>query len=65
MARKQCQVCGQPATVPVEADLNGRHSTMLLCDDHYPAMRAPAKAHRFAAGSLVRFAQQPVGLPRQ
>lgn len=35
MARKQCQVCGQPATVRVEANLNGRHSTMLLCDDHY------------------------------
>ncbi|MRL75700.1 AAA family ATPase, partial [Klebsiella pneumoniae] len=35
MARKQCQVCGQPATVRVEASLNGRHSTMLLCDDHY------------------------------
>lgn len=32
---KQCQVCGQPATVRVEANLNGRHSTMLLCDDHY------------------------------
>ena len=28
-------VCGQPATVRVEANLNGRHSTMLLCDDHY------------------------------
>ncbi len=26
---------GQPATVRVEANLNGRHSTMLLCDDHY------------------------------
>lgn len=35
MARKQCEVCGQPATVRVEANLNGRHSTMLLCDDHY------------------------------
>ena len=35
MARKQCQVCGQPATVRVEANLNGRNSTMLLCDDHY------------------------------
>ncbi len=35
MARKQCQVCGQPATVRVETNLNGRHSTMLLCDDHY------------------------------
>lgn len=35
MARKQCQVCGQSATVRVEANLNGRHSTMLLCDDHY------------------------------
>ncbi len=35
MDRKQCQVCGQPATVRVEANLNGRHSTMLLCDDHY------------------------------
>ncbi|MEK5760510.1 hypothetical protein V3527_18020, partial [Acinetobacter variabilis] len=35
MARKQCQVCSQPATVRVEANLNGRHSTMLLCDDHY------------------------------
>lgn len=35
MARKQCQVCGQPATVRVEANLNGSHSTMLLCDDHY------------------------------
>src|SRR5690606_36759930 len=35
MARKQCQVCGQPATVRVEANLNGRHSTKLLCDDHY------------------------------
>ncbi|WP_147653980.1 heat shock survival AAA family ATPase ClpK [Vulcaniibacterium gelatinicum] len=35
MVRKQCQVCGQPATVRVEANLNGRHSTMLLCDDHY------------------------------
>ena len=35
MPRKQCQVCGQPATVRVEASLNGRHSTMLLCDDHY------------------------------
>ncbi len=31
MARKQCQVCGQPATVRVEANLNGRHSTMLPC----------------------------------
>ncbi|MGK4707114.1 hypothetical protein [Pseudomonas aeruginosa] len=30
MARKQCQVCGQPATVRVEANLNGRHSTMLV-----------------------------------
>jgi len=31
-----------------------------------PAISAPAKAHRFAAGSLVRFAQRPVrGLPRQ
>ncbi len=29
------RVCGQPATVRVEANLNGRHSTMLLCDDHY------------------------------
>jgi ATP-dependent Clp protease ATP-binding subunit ClpC len=63
MARKQCQVCGQPATVRVEANLNGRNSTMLLCDDHY---RQLAKAHRFAAGSLVRLAQRPVrGLPRQ
>ncbi len=35
MDRKQCQVCSQPATVRVEANLNGRHSTMLLCDDHY------------------------------
>ncbi|NNB27948.1 ATP-dependent Clp protease ATP-binding subunit, partial [Pseudomonas saxonica] len=35
MTRKQCQVCGQPATVRVEANLDGRHSTMLLCDDHY------------------------------
>jgi len=35
MARKQCQICGQPATARVEANLNGRHSTMLLCDDHY------------------------------
>ncbi|MFN3377432.1 MAG: Clp protease N-terminal domain-containing protein, partial [Burkholderiaceae bacterium] len=35
MARKNCQVCGQPATVRVEANVNGRHSTMLLCDDHY------------------------------
>src|SRR5690606_35791818 len=35
MSRTQCQVCGQPATVRVEANLNGRHSTMLLCDDHY------------------------------
>jgi len=35
MARKQCQVCGQPATVRVEANLNGRLTTMLLCDDHY------------------------------
>jgi hypothetical protein len=35
MARKQCQVCGQPATVRVEANINGRQSTMLLCDDHY------------------------------
>src|SRR5690606_41947172 len=35
MARKQCQVCGQPATVRMEANLNGRHSTMLLCDHHY------------------------------
>ncbi len=31
-----------------------------------PAISAPAKAHRFAAGSLVRLAQRPVrGLPRQ
>src|SRR5690606_39965257 len=35
MARNQCHVCGQPATVRVEANLTGRHSTMLLCDDHY------------------------------
>ncbi len=35
MARKQCQVCGQPATCGWEANLNGRNSTMLLCDDHY------------------------------
>ena len=35
MARKQCRVCGQPATVRVETNLNGRHSTMQLCDDHY------------------------------
>ncbi len=35
MASKQCQVCGQPATTRVEAKVNGRHSTMLLCDDHY------------------------------
>ena len=35
MARKQCRVCGQPATVRVETNLNGRHSTMPLCDDHY------------------------------
>ena len=26
---------GQPATVRVETNLNGRHSTMQLCDDHY------------------------------
>ena len=35
MARKQCQICGQPATARVEANLNGRLTTMLLCDDHY------------------------------
>lgn len=35
MASKQCQVCGQPATTRVEAKVNGRHSIMLLCDDHY------------------------------
>lgn len=32
--QKQCGL-RQPATVRVEANLNGRHSTMLLCDDHY------------------------------
>ena len=32
MARKQFQVCGQSATVRVEANLHGRHRTMLLCD---------------------------------
>jgi hypothetical protein len=32
---KTMPVCGQPATVRVEANLNGRNSTMLLCDDHY------------------------------
>ncbi|MDZ4194502.1 MAG: Clp protease ClpC, partial [Pseudomonas sp.] len=35
MASKQCQICGQPATARVEANLNGRRTTMLLCDDHY------------------------------
>lgn len=34
-AQKTMPVRGQPATVRVEASLNGRHSTMLLCDDHY------------------------------
>ena len=34
MARKQCHP-GQPATARVEANLNGRLTTMLLCDDHY------------------------------
>ncbi len=43
MARKQCQVCGQPATVRVEANLNGRHSTMLLCDDHYRQLKDTAR----------------------
>ena len=54
MARKQCQVCGQPATVRVEANLNGRHSTMLLCDDHYRQLVRQQKAHRLTAGSVVR-----------
>lgn len=35
MAKKQCQVCGQPATARVETSLNGRYTTMLLCDEHY------------------------------
>lgn len=65
MARKQCQVCGQPATVRVEANLNGRHSTMLLCDDHYRQLVRQQK-RTVSAGSLVRLAQRPVrGLPRQ
>lgn len=50
MARK-CQVCGQPATVRVEANLNGRHSTMLLCDDHY---RRLVSLSREPSSSLLR-----------
>jgi len=59
MARKQCQVCGQPATVRVEANLNGRHSTMLLCDDHYRQLVRQQK-RTVSAGSLVRLAQRAV-----
>ncbi|HEM8704549.1 TPA: hypothetical protein U2Q82_004670 [Enterobacter kobei] len=44
MARKQCQVCGQPATVRVEANLNGRNSTMLLCDDQFRICFSPDSA---------------------
>jgi ATP-dependent Clp protease ATP-binding subunit ClpC len=35
MTRTVCQVCGHSATVRVNARLNGRNTTMLLCDEHY------------------------------
>lgn len=65
MARKQCQVCGQPATVRVEANLNGRHSTMLLCDDHYRQLVRQQK-RTVSPLEALSAAQRPVrGLPRQ
>lgn len=58
-------VCGQPATVRVEANLNGRHSTMLLCDDHYRQLvRQQSAPFRRWKPCSARAA--PVrGLPRQ
>lgn len=55
MARKQCQVCGQPATVRVEANLNGRHSTMLLCDDHYRQLARQQSQHVASLLHLAMF----------
>lgn len=66
MARKQCQVCGQPATVRVEANLNGRHSTMLLCDDHYRQLVRQQKRTVSPLEALFGSRSIPVrGLPRQ
>lgn len=66
MARKQCQVCGQPATVRVEANLNGRHSTMLLCDDHYRQLVRQQKRTVSPLEALFGSRSAPVrGLPRQ
>src|SRR5690606_35825124 len=59
MARKQCQVCGQPATARVEANLNGRHSTMLLCDDHY---RQLVRQHKRTVSPLAALLGRRSGL---
>ncbi len=60
MARKQCRVCGQPATVRVGSQSQRSSQHHAVVRRPLPAISAPAKAHRFAAGSLVRLAQRPV-----
>ncbi|VDB01887.1 Spore protein SP21 [Klebsiella pneumoniae] len=54
---------GQPATVRVEV-FNGRHSTMLLCDDHYRQLVRQQSAP-FRRWKPCSAAQRPVRGPRQ
>lgn len=65
MARKQCRL--RPTRYRAGGSQSQRSSQHhAVVRRPLPAISAPAKAHRFAAGSLVRFAQRLFrGLPRQ